>query len=74
MPWLPLVGSTMIVRPGSMRPSASAASIMFRAVRVLIDPPTLRPSILTRTSALPGFGMRVRRMSGVLPTASRMLL
>ena len=57
MPWLPLVGST-IIESGPMRPFASASQIMFHAVRVLIDPPTFNASNFTSTSAEPAATMR----------------
>ena len=38
MPVLPEVASTMVVRPGSIRPSASAASIMATPMRSLTLP------------------------------------
>ena len=69
IPWLPLVGSTMM-ESGFKMPASSAARIIWSAVRVLIDPPTFRPSYLTRTSASSGPVIRLRRISGVLPTAS----
>ena len=69
IPVLPEVGSS-IVWPGSIAPSASAASIIAFATRSLTDPVGLRPSSLAkiRTS---GFGeRRGSSTSGVLPTAS----
>jgi len=45
MPVLPLVGSKM-VEPGRRLPSASAAAIMLRAARSLIEPVGLRSSSL----------------------------
>ena len=41
-PQVPLVGST-IMESGRIFPSSTAALIMFMAVRVLIEPPTLSP-------------------------------
>ena len=38
MPVFPDVGSTMVVRPGTMAPSASAASIMATPMRSLTLP------------------------------------
>ena len=73
MPWLPLVGSTMMLSL-SISPSRSACSIMFSAVRVLMEPPTFSASTFTSISALPGSGMRFSRTMGVLPTASSIVL
>jgi hypothetical protein len=41
IPVLPDVASTIVVRPGSMVPSASAASIIAMPIRSLTDPPGL---------------------------------
>ncbi len=41
MPVLPDVGSTIVVRPGTITPSASAASIMATPMRSLTLPPGL---------------------------------
>jgi hypothetical protein len=46
MPVLPLVASTIVVRPGSIRPSASAASIIATPMRSLTEPPGLNISSL----------------------------
>ena len=46
MPVLPDVASTIVVRPGSMRPSASAASIIATPMRSFTDPPGLNASSL----------------------------
>ena len=51
MPVLPLVASTIVVRPGSIRPSASAASIIATPIRSLTDPPGLNISSLPKTLA-----------------------
>jgi hypothetical protein len=70
MPVLPEVGSR-IVCPGSMAPSASAASIIAFATRSLTEPVGLRPSSLAKTRT-PGFGESAGSSTiGVLPTASR---
>src|SRR6266487_3508591 len=47
-PVLPLLASTM-VSPGRSSPSRSARSIMYLAIRALIDPDGLRNSSLTQT-------------------------
>ena len=73
MPWLPLVGSTMM-ESGLRSPARSASSIIFRAVRVLMEPPTFNPSYFTRTWALSGPTIRESRIIGVAPTASSTLL
>ena len=49
MPVLPLVASTIVVRPGSIRPSFSAASIMATPIRSLTEPPGLYISSLPKT-------------------------
>ena len=75
MPVLPLVASTIVVRPGSIRPSASAASIIATPMRSLTEPPGLNISSLAKTSP-----RRVRPASrvsctiGVRPTWSAMLI
>ena len=72
MPVLPEVGSR-IVWPGSIAPSASAASII-AATRSLTEPVGLRPSSLAKIHTS-GFGdRRGNSTRGVLPTASIMLL
>ncbi len=48
IPVLPLVASTIVVRPGSIRPSASAASIMATPMRSLTEPPGLNISSLAK--------------------------
>src|SRR5438045_2147248 len=54
-----------MVSPGLNSPSVSAFSIMYFAIRALIDPDGFRYSSLTQ--------MPSTRISGVLPMASRML-
>ena len=49
MPVLPLVASTIVVRPGSIRPSASAASIIATPMRSLTLPPGLKASSLANS-------------------------
>ena len=64
---LPLVGSTMVVRPGAMAPACSAASIMARPMRSLTLPPGLKDSSLpTMVAPLRSESAR-RRTSGVPP-------
>src|SRR5580693_492812 len=79
MPVLPLVASTIVVRPGSIRPSASAASIIATPILSLTLPPGLKASSLANSStplspagepsSMPG-----RPTSGVPPTSSAMLI
>src|SRR4051794_31110657 len=73
MPVLPLVASTIVVRPGSIRPSASAASIIATPMRSLTDPPGLNISSLANSST-PAGAMRVSWTMGVRPTWSAMLI
>src|SRR5271165_6220522 len=63
-PVLPLLASTM-VSPGRSSPSRSARSIMYRAMRALMDPDGLRYSSLTHIPST--------MISGVLPIASRIV-
>ena len=59
----------MIVPPGLRLPSFSAASIMAKPIRSLIDPPGFDRSDLIQTSA---FGnIRPMRICGLLPMVSR---
>ena len=69
---LPLVPS-MIVPPGLSSPSRSASSIIFTAMRSLMQWPGLKVSTLAYTVAATSRVMRFRRTSGVLPMVSRML-
>ena len=62
LPVLPLDAST-IVSPGRSRPSRSARSTMYLAIRALTDPDGLRNSSLTQMSST--------RISGVSPMPSR---
>src|SRR5579859_4478715 len=64
LPVLPLLASTM-VSPGRNSPSRSARSIMYLAIRALIDPDGLRNSSLTQIPST--------MTSGVLPIASRIV-
>src|SRR4051812_11947682 len=70
MPVFPLVASTMVVRPGSIRPSASAASIIATPIRSLTDPAGLYASSLPITSAPRSSSRRPNRSIGVRPTSS----
>src|SRR5215469_9670595 len=63
-PVLPLLASTM-VSPGRSSPSRSARSIMYFAMRALIDPEGLRYSSLTQIPST--------MTSGVSPIASRIV-
>src|SRR5437667_10740411 len=70
MPVFPLVGSSSR-RPGSSSPEASAASIIARATRSLIEPVGFWPSSFAY-SRTDGFGARRgSSTSGVLPTSAR---
>ena len=74
MPVLPLVASTIVVRPGSIRPSASAASIIATPMRSLTEPPGLNISSLANSSARASGSRRVSCTIGVRPTWSAMLI
>ncbi len=64
----------MIVPPGFSRPSRSASSIIFRAMRSLIELPGLKVSTFASTSAFTTpFVRRLMRTSGVSPMVSRMV-
>src|SRR5437899_495113 len=73
MPVLPEVPS-MMVPPGLRRPDRSASSIIFTAMRSLIELPGLNVSILTSTvaSTRPRVILLMRTI-GVSPIASRMV-
>src|SRR6476619_7214365 len=64
LPVLPLLASTM-VSPGRSSPSRSARSIMYLAMRALIDPEGLRYSSLTQIPSA--------MISGVLPIGYRIM-
>ena len=65
----PEVASTIVVRPGSMRPSRSAASIIATPMRSFTEPPGLKDSSLAYSStSTPSGTIRVRRTIGVRPT------
>src|SRR5215471_6338087 len=73
IPVLPEVPST-IVPPGLSNPAFSASSIIFTAMRSLIELPGLKVSTFARTVPLMmPFVMRLMRTSGVSPMASRMV-
>src|SRR5579875_250662 len=71
MPVLPLVASTIVVRPGSIRPSRSAASIIAMPMRSLTEPPGLKASSLANSRApcadAGASSRRVISTSGVRP-------
>src|SRR5690349_18425092 len=69
MPVLPEVGSRMVA-PWTSRPSRSAASIMARAGRSLIEPVGLRSSSLAQRRTLSDGESLGRPTSGVSPTAA----
>src|SRR5438045_6655716 len=74
MPVLPDVPST-IVPPGFSRPARSASSIIFTAMRSLIELPGLKVSILASTVAsVTPFVIALMRTSGVWPMVSRIVL
>ena len=65
----------MMVPPGLSSPARSASSIIFTAMRSLIELPGLNVSTLTSTSALiTPWVMRLILTIGVLPMASRIVL
>ena len=68
MPVLPLVASTIVVRPGSIRPSRSAASIMATPIRSLTEPPGLSISSFAKTWLCTPGASRVSCTIGVRPT------
>src|SRR3954453_11287258 len=74
IPVLPLVASTIVVRPGSIRPSASAASIIATPMRSLTDPPGLSISSLANSDPGASGASRVNWTIGVRPTQSAMLI
>src|SRR5437763_5471511 len=74
MPVLPLVASTIVVLPGSIRPSASAASIIDTPMRSLTLPPGLNASSFANSSTSSSSVTRVSRTIGVRPTCSAMLV
>src|SRR5262245_6517217 len=73
MPVLPDVDSTIVFRPGSMRPSASAASIIATPIRSLTLPAGLYASSFPISSAPQSGATRVSPTIGVLPTRSARL-
>ena len=74
IPVLPLVASTIVVRPGSMIPSRSAASIIATPIRSLTLPPGLNASSFTNTRASTSRVIRVSSTIGVPPTVAAMLV
>src|SRR6266516_1310099 len=73
MPVLPDVASTIVVRPGSIRPSASAASIIATPMRSFTLPAGLWASSFAISSAPHEGASRVSRTRGVFPTRSARL-
>src|SRR5919108_4006528 len=73
MPVFPDVGSTIVLRPGSMRPSASAASSIATPIRSLTLPAGLCDSSFPISSASQSGTTRVSRTIGVLPIRSARL-
>src|SRR4051812_37020229 len=70
MPVLPEVASTTVVRPGSISPAASAASIIETPILSFTLPAGLCDSSLPISSAWQSGATRVKRTSGVSPTSS----
>src|SRR5256714_7442791 len=73
MPVFPDVASPIVVRPGSIRPWASAASIIATPIRSFTLPAGLYASSLAISSAPQPGARRVSRRSGVPPTRSATL-
>ena len=74
MPVLPLVASTIVVLPGSMIPSRSAASIIDTPIRSLTLPPGLNTSSFANSWACASGSIRVSSTIGVPPTVAAMLV
>src|SRR3954454_16742000 len=70
MPVLPEVASTTVVRPGSISPAASAASIIETPILSFTLPAGLCDSSLPISSAWQSGATRVKRTMGVSPTSS----
>ena len=70
---LPLVASTIVVRPGSILPSRSAASIIATPIRSLTLPPGLNTSSLANSSTSCPRVIRSSTTTGVRPTRSATL-
>src|SRR3954467_11236413 len=73
MPVLPDVASTTVVRPGSISPAASAASIIDTPILSFTLPAGFCDSSLPISSAPQSGATRVKRTSGVSPTSSARL-
>src|SRR4051794_22925859 len=73
MPVLPDVASTTVVRPGSISPAASAASIIATPILSFTLPAGLYDSSLPISSAPQSGATRVKRTMGVSPTRSARL-
>src|SRR3954453_23142288 len=74
MPVLPDVASTTVVRPGSISPAASAASIIDTPILSFTLPAGLCDSSLPISSAPQSGATRVKRTIGVSPTSSARFL
>src|SRR5215203_6019524 len=74
MPVLPEVASTIVVRPGSIRPSRSAACTMATPIRSLTEPPGLYISSLANRVAPASGARRLSCTIGVRPMCSAMLI
>ena len=74
IPVLPLVASTIVVLPGSMIPSRSAASIIDTPILSLTLPPGLNASSFANTRAWASGSIRVSSTIGVRPTCAAMLV
>ncbi len=72
MPVFPEVPSTM-VPPGLRRPSASASSTIFKAMRSLTEFPGLKNSTLANTKASISEVILLSLISGVFPIAPKIL-
>src|SRR5262245_12621594 len=70
MPVLPLVGSTIVDTPGSIRPSRSAASIIARPIRSFTLFAGFALSSLATMRGRTPAGMRLSCTRGVRPTSS----
>src|SRR4051794_19635137 len=65
----------MVVRPGAIAPSCSAASIIATPIRSFTEPPGLSASSLAKSSTSDASGAtRVSCTIGVAPTCSAMLI
>ena len=75
IPVLPLVASTIVVRPGSIRPSRSAASIIATPIRSLTLPPGIeRLELGEQLDVQAARSIAASPTIGVRPTRSAMLV